>query len=126
MPTIKDDNTFGLVKGDILDVIGNVFTSDDDDAFDVADEFRDSETIRNTDLIAVPWTYRCYHTGDFQGLFPTWRELTIEGVTVIDTRGAAPMLRRYIDWLGVLTQLGVDVSLRLPVTEEEYNRENDS
>ena len=123
MPSIIEDETFTLVRNDMLDVIGNIFTADSDDAFTVRDELRDGEVIRNEDIVVVPWVYECVHTAPFQGLFATGRSLTIEGVTVIDTRPAEPMLQRFVDWLGVIAQLGIDVSWRLPVTEEEYGRD---
>jgi hypothetical protein len=71
-------------------------------------------------LAAVPWVYRCAHDGNFQGLFPTGKELEIHGVTFVDNRGGQQQLYRYVDWLGVVNQLGLDVSWRVPVDEAQY------
>jgi hypothetical protein len=71
-------------------------------------------------LAAVPWIYRCVHDGNFQGLFQTGTELEIHGVTFVDNRGGQQQLYRYIDWLGVVNQLGLEVSWRVPVDEPQY------
>jgi hypothetical protein len=76
-------------------------------------------------LTAVPWIYRCLHDGDFQGLFRTGKELEIHGVTFVDGRGGSQMLHRYVDWMGVVNQLGLDVSWRVPVDEDQYRRVRD-
>ena len=121
MPLDSDDS-FALVRDDVRVGIGDIFTTDGDfnEAFTVAKSFTEQEVITNGSTFAVPWTYDCRHTGDFQGLFPTNRKLTIEGVTLLDTSGNEPLLHRYVDWVGVIAQLGIDVSWRVPVTEAEY------
>ena len=70
------------------------------------------QTLLN--ITAVPWIYRCVHDGDFQGMFITGKELEIHGVTLVDGRGDTQVLYRYVDWLGVVNQLGLDVELARP------------
>ena len=76
-------------------------------------------------ITAVPWIYRCVHDGDFQGMFITGKELEIHGVTLVDGRGDTQVLYRYVDWLGVVNQLGLDVSWRVPVDLDQYRRGRD-
>ena len=76
-------------------------------------------------LAPVPWIYRCVHDGNFMGLFRTGKELEIHGVTYFDNRVGRQVLHRYIDWLGVVNQLGLDVSWRVPVDEDQYRSGRD-
>jgi hypothetical protein len=124
---MDSDESFAIVQKDIIAGLGGVFTADneeddDDDmnAVRVADRFRDEEVITNELVAAVPWVYRCRHTGDFNGLFPTGRSLEVKGVTFVDRREGQLLLHRYVDWEGVIAQLGLSVSWRVPVTEDEY------
>jgi hypothetical protein len=73
-------------------------------------------------VVAVPWVYRCVHVGDFQKLLPTGREIEMHGVTFVNyTQGEEnPTFHRYVDWLGVVNQLGLEVSWRAPIEEHEY------
>jgi hypothetical protein len=116
---IENDESFNLVQYDVQEGIGHIFAAEGDHAVAVAKPFAGEERIANAHIVAVPWTYRCRHAGDFQGLFPTGRELTIEGVTMVDSRQGKTVLHRYVDWMGVITQLGLDISWRVPVTEDE-------
>jgi len=47
-------------------------------------------------------------------------ELEIHGVTFVDNRKDEVALYRYVDWMGVATQLGLEVSWRVPVDEVQY------
>lgn len=126
MTRMDSDESFAIVQRDIVAGLGEVFTAvkaddgDDVDAVRVADRFRDEEVITNELVAAVPWVYSCRHTGDFNGLFRTGRSLEIKGVTFVDRRDGQVMLHRYVDWEGVIQELGLSVSWRVPVTEEEY------
>ncbi len=117
---IEHHDSFNTVQDDLRIGLGDIFAAETDDAFRVVDDLRDEEAITNGAIFAVPWIYEGRHVGDFQGLYPTGRMLRIEGVTLVDQRTG--LLRRYIDWAGVISQLGLDVSWRIPVTEEEYRR----
>ncbi len=46
-------------------------------------------------------------------------------MTIVDNRKGETMLRRYVDWIGVIAQLGLDNSWRVPVTEAEYRAGRD-
>ena len=82
----------------------------------------EEESIGSERLTAVPWIYRCLHDGDFEGLFPTGVDLDIHGVTFVDNRKEELVLFRYVDWMGVATQLGLEVSWRVPVDEVQYRK----
>ena len=59
------------------------------------------------------------------GIRPTNNPLEIHGVTfVVDRGGEPPQLYRYVDWMGVATQIGLEVSLRVPLDEEQYRNLN--
>lgn len=115
--------SFGDVLRDVIDGLKGFSPRDDNEAesFRVSQHFIEEEdVIGNERIVAVPWTYDCLHTGDFEGLFRTGRELHIHGTTLVDYRTGTTNLHRYVDWAGVIAQLGLEVSWRIPVTEEEY------
>jgi len=123
--TIESHPSFAVVRDDVIAGLGGGFSprwedDPDRDSFVVSKHFKEEEVIGNDTVVAVPWTYYAVHTGDFECLFRTGRPLTIEGMTFVDTRADEVMLHRYVDWMGVVTQLGLEVSWRIPVTEEEY------
>jgi hypothetical protein len=122
--SIKAHPSFATVTTDVVDGLKETFTQRDDDtseSFRVNVRFEEEVDVIGTDrIVAVPWTYSCRHTGDFHGLFRTGRELTIEGVTLVDYRSGELLLHRFVDWAGVIAQLGLEVSGRIPVTEDEY------
>jgi hypothetical protein len=121
MPRIDADESFAIVRQDLVEGLGKTFAPmEGDDSVAVAKWFADEEVIANERVAAVPWSYRSRHTGDFQGLLPTNRPLLVEGVTFVDRRRDEVVLHRYVDWAGVIQQLGLDVSWRVPTTEEEY------
>ncbi len=125
--SIESHPSFAIVKQDVVDDLDPGFSpldGDADKAFVVAKPFQGEEEFIGNDRIAVvPWTYVCVHTGDFRDslcLFPTGRTLEIKGVTLVDHRGEDPLLHRHVDWGGVIVQLGLEVSGRIMVNEEEY------
>ena len=119
---------FDLVANDITDGLGSMFSGEGDPPVIPHPSFDEARVIGDGDVAAVPWVYRCRHTGDFNGLFKTDRPLEIHGVTLVDNRPlrADPpgpnLCYRYVDWMGVATQLGLEVSWRVPVDEEQYSR----
>jgi predicted ester cyclase len=120
---IASHPAFKMVMDDVVAGLAGTFSpreEDDIEPFRVAERFKEADVISNASVVAVPWSFSCRHTGDFHGLFRTGRDLQIEGMTLVDSRGGAPMLHRYVDWLGVIAQLGLEVSGRIPVTEAEY------
>ena len=122
--SIESHPSFAIVKEDVVEGLKPGFSAldgDADKAFVVAEHFRGEEEFIGNDRIAVvPWMYVCVHTGDFLCLFPTGRTLAIKGVTLVDHRGEDPLLHRHVDWGGVIVQLGLEVSGRIMVNEEEY------
>jgi len=118
----KFDDAAELVRLDVEEGIGSIFLPQFEDAFRV-DDVLDGDhfhTDAEPEVIAVPWIYEGVHTGDLQGLFPTGRAVTIFGVTFVDDRGAERLFHRHVDWLGVFTQLGLELNWRVPVDEDEY------
>jgi hypothetical protein len=117
------DDARERVERDVVKGLGDTFAPIGDPAISVQHDYR--ERMGDSEVVPVGWIYRCRHSGDFQGLFPTNRELEIHGMTVVDyTRDRErPMFHRYVDWLGVITQLGLSVSWRIPVTEDEHRAE---
>ena len=82
--------------------------------------FSEEELIGNVRIAVVPWIYYGRHNGDFQGMVRTERDVDIHGVTFVDNRDDETELHRLVDWMGIITQLGVEVSWRVPVDEEGY------
>ena len=119
------DDSFTTVMNDVVAGLADSFTprhaeDDDEEPFRMNKYFKDVPAISNEQVVAVPWTFLCKHTGDFHCLFPTGRDVTIEGITLVDSRNGDTTLHRYVDWLGLTVQLGLEVSWRVAVTEDEY------
>jgi steroid delta-isomerase-like uncharacterized protein len=72
------------------------------------------DLIGEGDQVVKRWTWRGTHQGDFQGIPPTGKQVTIQGVSVyrINNGKIAEVWWGY-DSLGVLQQLGV-----IPQTEQ--------
>jgi steroid delta-isomerase-like uncharacterized protein len=66
------------------------------------------DLIGERDQVAKRWTWRGTHRGDFQGIPPTGKQVTLQGVSVyrIDNGKITELWWGY-DTLGVLQQLGV-------------------
>ena len=123
--SIRSHPSFDEVMKDVVEGLRASFSprdADESESFRVSHHFDDDDgdAIGNDRVLAVPWSYNCVHTGDFQCLFPTGREIQIDGVTLADYREGDLMLHRYVDWGGVIVQLGLEVSGRIAVTEDEY------
>jgi hypothetical protein len=113
-----------MPSAEIIQLVGTDVTEGLKAMFEPTDGFRVREAfeggIGDDVVAAVPWEYDCSHTGDFQGVFPTGRPMRIEGLTIVDQRGDQPAFTRYIDWTAVFGQLGMTVSTRVAVGEDEY------
>lgn len=125
---MPNDEIFELVAKDITDGLGTMFAGIEEDTPVIPHPaFDEARVVGNEEVAAVPWVYRCVHTGNFNGLFKTGRRLDIHGVTLVDNRPrfADPprptVCYRYVDWMGVATQLGLEVSWRVPVDEDQYS-----
>jgi len=110
------------VRKDIGKGIAEVFEPNGASPVSVPEEL--ARVLEGTEaaVVAVPWVYRCVHTGDFQNLVPTYREIEMHGVTFVNYSQDEnnPVFHRYVDWLGVVNQLGLEVSWRVPIEEEQY------
>jgi hypothetical protein len=73
------------------------------------------------DGAGVEWQWQGIHDRDhvFNGLLATGADVVVRGYSVmsLDPKGAVKV-RRYIDWAGLFTQLGLTLNWRLPVRSE--------
>ena len=68
----------------------------------------------------VQWRYEGRTPDDgFLGLGVPDTALAVHGVSLLDLRGEEPQFQRYIDWMGVYTQLGLSLSWRQPIEVPE-------
>jgi hypothetical protein len=107
---IKDD-VVGLVCEDVSRLAPS-FTAvadEEGDGLQVLDAFQSEKGTW-----AVQWDFRCKHIGDFLGIRPTDRVLTIKGVTLVYS---SHTFRRYVDWSYVSSQLGIASSMQ-PLVED--------
>lgn len=67
--------------------------------------------------VAISWRYQGVHDldGAFLELPATGRLVTIRGVSLLGVEDEAFQIRRYIDWAGVYTQLGLTLNWRVPI-----------
>ena len=135
MTVLPNDDVVAQVRDDVLTGLGAMFVPnpDADPQFVVHPEFEDEGLIGNERVAVVPWIYyglnnrsRADRGPDpdppyvFEDLFRSDDAVEIHGVTFVDNREGEPMMHRYVDWLGVATQLGLEVSWRVPVDEDHY------
>ena len=65
------------------------------------------DLIAEGDKVAVRWTYRGTHQGEFRGIPPTGKQVTLTGITIYRTAGGKVVEERGAeDLLGLLQQLG--------------------
>jgi SnoaL-like polyketide cyclase len=88
---------------------------------------QEERTFATSDvLVVVPWVMRGAHVGEFLGVPPTHLEVEMRGTTFVrvpETNSADAgrwMYFRYIDYLGVLQQLGVTTTNRPALTPEQF------
>jgi len=81
----------------------NVFASAFPEShFDIDDEFAVG------DKVVTRWTYRAVHSGEFQGLPPTGKQVAMTGITILHIAGGKIVENSVeLDQLGLLQQLGV-------------------
>ncbi len=80
----------------------NVFASAFPEShFDLDDEFSVG------DKVVTRWTYRAVHSGEFQGLPPTGKQVAMTGITILRLAGGKIVENTVeLDQLGLLQQLG--------------------
>jgi hypothetical protein len=114
-----------LVQEDVLNGLRGMFGPDGkpEEAVKVNPNLDDDGALIGDErLAAVPWIYSCIHDGDFLGMFRSDLPLQIHGVTFVDNRKGETLMHRYVDWMGVANQLGLEVSTRVPVDESQYRK----
>ena len=81
----------------------NVFaTGFPESHFDIDDEFAVG------DKVVTRWTYHAVHSGEFQGLPPTGKQVAMTGITILRLAGGKIVENTVeLDQLGLLQQLGV-------------------
>lgn len=83
----------------LASVFGSAFP---DSHFDIDDEFAVG------DKVVTRWTYRAVHTGVFQGLPPTGKQVSMTGITILRIAGGKVVENSVeLDQLGLLQQLGI-------------------
>ena len=101
-----DLNLAELVELDIANGFESIFPAIG--GFSIAEPFAGTDEVSNDRLGVVAWEWDGQDTLGFNGLFPTDKPVTVRGVTVVEQRGAeGPLFHRYIDWIGVVGQLGL-------------------
>jgi predicted ester cyclase len=83
--------------------LGNVFTS----AFPDSHTHIDDEFAVG-DKVVTRWTYRAVHSGEFQGLPPTGKQVAMTGITILHIAGGK-IVEHWVEFgqLALLQQLGV-------------------
>jgi hypothetical protein len=111
------DQPATLVRHDIEDALSHAFSSTDGVLVTRAD-------LTNADhtATAVVWEFPCRHTGIFQGLNATHKDLTVRGTTIVQQDGDVTLFRRFIDWAEVMTGLGMYASFRPTISSEDSDR----
>jgi steroid delta-isomerase-like uncharacterized protein len=69
--------------------------------------FNVEEMVAENDKVAVGWTISGTHKGEFRGISPTGRKVSVEGITINQIAGGK-IMDSYIslDYLGLMQQLG--------------------
>jgi steroid delta-isomerase-like uncharacterized protein len=70
--------------------------------------FTVEDMVAENDKVAVSWTISGTHRGEFRGVSPTGKKVSIEGIT-INHIGNGKIMDSYVSWdtLGLMQQLGV-------------------
>lgn len=65
------------------------------------------DMVAEGDKVAVRWTWRLTHTGEFMGIAPTGKQVTITGISILRIVGGK-IVEEWgeMDTLGMLQQLG--------------------
>jgi steroid delta-isomerase-like uncharacterized protein len=71
-------------------------------------QFTVEDMIAEDDRIAVRWTFHATHTGNFRGIPPTGKSVTMTGITIYRLANEKiKEARSNLDMLGLLQQLGI-------------------
>ena len=70
--------------------------------------FTVEDMLVENDKVAVGWTISGTHKGEFRGISPTGRKVSVEGITINQIAGGK-IMDSYVSWdaLGLMQQLGV-------------------
>ena len=83
----------------LVNVFGSGFP---ESHFDIDEEFAVE------DKVVTRWTYRAVHSGEFQGLPPTGKQVAMTGITILHIAGGKIVENSVeLNQLGLLQQLGV-------------------
>jgi hypothetical protein len=107
---MEADEAIAQVRDDVSGYLGRAFTLEDDGPqFVLEDRFHGDglSAIANENSAVVVWQFTGRHTGEFQYIEATGRDVVVQGCSVISPGGDGFELRHYINWVGVLGQLGV-------------------
>jgi hypothetical protein len=112
---LRDDLSLGArerVERDVHKGLGgmgafDVRKDEGDIGFRPVEEFG-AEPLSNGEWTAVAWEFVGTHTGAFLGIEATHRQVTIQGVTLVASKGDE--FQRYIHLPGLLGQLGVTLT----------------
>lgn len=65
------------------------------------------DLIAEDDKVVMRWTWNCTHTGDYNGIPPTGKKITVTGVAIYRIAGGQ-FVERWVelDLLGLMEQLG--------------------
>ena len=66
--------------------------------------------VTEGDKVAVRWTWRGTHTGEFWGIPPTGNEVAITGISILHVVGGK-IVEEWgeVDNMGLMAQLGVEM-----------------
>jgi hypothetical protein len=79
--------------------------------------------VSSNSVVAVPWRYHGVHVDTFLGVPATGREVDLQGATFVLMKSENDndwTYARYIDYLGMLHQLGVSTDTRPAFTPTDY------
>ncbi len=90
---------------DAILTLGRYFDGPADERFTLVPD-PVTAVLTNENSTAVTWRWKGEHKKRFQGIPVSNIEVVVDGVTVFSTVDGKVMVRRYIDWHHVFTQLG--------------------
>ena len=66
------------------------------------------DMVAEGDKVAIRWAYRGTHQGEFMGIAPTGKQVTMKGISIIRIVGGTIVeVWDEVDSLGIMQQLGV-------------------
>lgn len=76
-------------------------------SFDVDGPFKDAGALVDGDLAVVQWVFVGVDDGKgFNNLWPTAKQITVRGLTIVDRSKRDWAFHRHVDWNAVSSQLG--------------------